>query len=63
MHVRQSVIAAAVAESEPLVVHAEQMQNRGVEVVDVAFIFGDIDSVLIALAVRDAALAVSVSFL
>jgi len=36
MHVGQSVVTAAVAESKAIVIHTELVQNRGVDVVDVS---------------------------
>ena len=39
MHIRQAVVAAAVTEGEPFVIHAGQMKNRRVEIVSVNFVF------------------------
>ena len=49
--VGQAVVAAGVAVGEPLVVEPEQVQDRGVEVVDVDPVLGDGDAVLVGRAV------------
>ena len=38
MHIRQTEVAARVAVGEPSVVEAEQMQHRGVQIVQVDFV-------------------------
>src|SRR5262245_44218098 len=53
--VGQAIVAACVTIGELLVVEAEQMQDRGVEVVDVDFVFGDGAAVFIARSVAEAA--------
>ena len=40
MHVRQAAVDAVVAEDEPLVVDAEQAQDRGVDIVAVSLLLG-----------------------
>ena len=55
MHVGQSIISAPVSESELFVVHPEQVQDGGVEVMDVNFVFGDGRPDIIGHAVSQAA--------
>lgn len=38
MHVGEPVVASTVAEGEPLVIHAEEMENGRVEIVNVNFV-------------------------
>ena len=52
MHVGQAVVAALEAEGQPRVVEAEQVQQRGVQVVDVDRVGGDVEAELVGLAVR-----------
>ena len=40
MHIGQAEVAAGMAEGEFFVVEAQQVKNRGVEIVDVDFLFG-----------------------
>ena len=53
--VGQAAVDAVVAEGEPLVVDAEQVQDRGVEVVAVGRLVAACQRPLVALAVGDAA--------
>ena len=53
-HVGQAEVAPAVTVSESFVVEAQKMQYRGVKVVNVNWIFGDLDSVFIRGAIGDA---------
>ena len=55
MHIGQPIFAALETVEQPLVVEAELMQNGGLEVVHVHFIFGDLEAELVAGAVGDAA--------
>lgn len=56
MHIGQTVIAAGVAIGEVFVVESHQVQDRGVEVVNVDGVLADVDAVLIRFAVGDAGL-------
>ena len=56
MHVRQPEVAARVAEGEAFVVEAQQVQNRGLEVVDVDGIHLGLDAELVRRAIDGAAL-------
>ncbi len=47
MHVGQAEVAAAVAVGEPFVVHTEEVENRGVEVVDVDLILNGHEAELV----------------
>ena len=55
-HVCQTHIPSAEAVSEPFVVHAQQMQDGGMQVVDFHFVFHDMISVVISRAVDRASL-------
>ena len=46
-HVGQAEVAAGVAERQLLVVQPQQVQDRGVEVVDVDGVLGDVDAVVV----------------
>ncbi len=50
MHVGEAEVAALEAEGELLVVEAEQVQDRGVEVVDVDAVFDGAEAELVGLA-------------
>ena len=54
MDVGKALVATAVSKDKPFVVDAELMQNGGLEVVDVHGVFGDVDAVVVSLAVGDA---------
>src|SRR6266516_2798617 len=54
--VGQAKIAAGVAVREALVVEAEEVQNRGVQVVDVDLVLGGVIAVVVGAAVAQAAL-------
>ena len=51
VNVGQPEVAAPVSEGQPRVIETEQMQNRCVEVVDVDFVFRDLHTIIISLAV------------
>src|SRR5687768_16660880 len=55
-HVCQSETSALELEREPLVIDSEQLQDGGLEVVDVDGVLGDVVPELVGLAVGDAAL-------
>ena len=55
MHVGQPHVAAAEAERDALVVEAQQVQHRGVQVVDLELVLDDLVAVLVGLAVDRAA--------
>ena len=55
-HVRQPKVPPAVPVRQPLVVDAEEMQDRRVQVVHVNLVLGGVVSVLVRRAVADAAL-------
>ena len=57
MHVGQAVVAALEAVREPRVVEAEQVQQRGVQVVDVDRVGDDVEAEIVGLAVRVPGLA------
>jgi hypothetical protein len=54
-HIRQPEIASCVAVPQPLVVEAEQVQDGGVEIVDVEGVFRGVHAEFIGGAVRQAA--------
>ena len=54
VHVGQAEVAAGVAIGQPRVVDPQQVQDRGVIVVDVHGIGDDVDAVFVGLAVGDA---------
>ena len=56
MDVGQAEVAARVAVGEPGVVQPHQVQDRGVQVVDVDGVFGDLVAVFVGAAVAEAAL-------
>src|SRR6266487_3653409 len=56
MHIRESERAALVAIGQPLVVEAQQMQHRGVQIVHVHRLLDDVVAKFIRAAVRDALL-------
>ena len=56
MDVGQAIIAARVAERQPFVVQAEEVQNRRVEIMDVDAIVGDGNAVVIRGAVDESRL-------
>ena len=51
MHVGQPEVAAGVVEGELLVVEAEQVQDRRLEVVDVDGVLGDVEAQVVGRAV------------
>ena len=53
MHVGQAVVAALEAVGQLRVVEAEQVQDRGLQVVDVDLVLGDAEAEFVGLAVRD----------
>src|SRR5207245_1506446 len=53
--IRQSVIPPTVAVGQPLVIQAHQVQNRGVQVVDMDFVLDGVPAVIVGGAVRQAA--------
>ena len=55
-HIRQPKIAALIAISEPVVLDAEQMQQRGVQVVDFDDVLDGVVAQVVGRAVADAAL-------
>ena len=57
VHVGQAEVAAGVAVGELLVVEAEQVQDRGVQVVDVDAVFDGLEAELVGGAVDVAAVA------
>src|SRR6266404_9184983 len=56
VHIGQATVDAVVAEDQPLMVDAEEMQDRGVQVVAVGPAAGALVAELVALSVADAAL-------
>src|SRR5262249_47536387 len=56
MYIGQAEIAPAVPEGQPGVIESEQMQDRRVEIVDVAFVLDHFHSVIVSLAVSHSAL-------
>ena len=54
-HVGEAEVAAGVAEGQPGVVQAHEVKDRGVEVVDVDRVLGDVDAVLVGRAVDEPA--------
>ena len=56
VHVGQAEVAAAVAVGQPLVIQAHQVQDRGVQVVDVHAVLDGLHAELVGGAVDDAAL-------
>ena len=56
MHVGEPVVAAAVAEGEAFVVEAEEVEDRGVKVVNADFVFHDRGADLVGRARRSARL-------
>ena len=56
-HIGQAVVAARVAVGEPLVVDAEQVQDRGLQIVDVDGVLDDVVAEVVGAAVDVAALA------
>ena len=44
MHVGQSEVAAGLMKGEPFVIQAEQVQDRGLQVMDVDRILGDVEA-------------------
>ena len=56
VHVGQAEVAALEAVGQPLVVDAEQVQHRGVQVVDVDDVLDGVVAELVGRAVGDAAL-------
>ena len=56
VHVGQPHVAAAEAVGQPLVVDAQQMQHRGVQVVDLDLVFDGVVAVVVGGAVDGAAL-------
>ena len=61
MHIRQTEVAAGVAECEAFVVEAQQMQNRGMQVVHVNSLFDRIPAEFISGTVYIAALDATAS--
>ena len=55
MHIGQPIFAALESIKQPLVVEAELVEDGGLEIVDVDFVFGDFEAELVAGAVGDAA--------
>ena len=55
-HVGQAEVAALEAVGQPRVVEAEQVQHRGVQVVDVDPVLDDVEAEVVGLAERDARL-------
>src|SRR5262249_59386055 len=53
MHIRQTIIAPAVAERQFRVVESDQMQDRSVEIVDVAFVLRHFHAVIVGLTVNN----------
>ena len=49
VHVGQAEVAALESEGEPFVVDAEQVQDRGLEVVDVDRVAGDVHAEVVGL--------------
>ena len=56
MHVGQSALDAVVIEGQPCVVDAQQMQDRGVEVMDIDRLLGDLPTDVVRRPVGEAAL-------
>ena len=56
MNVGQSIVAAGMSVGKSFVVEAHQVEDRGVEVVDVDRGFSHVDAVLVRFAVGDAGL-------
>ena len=54
MHIGQAKIAARVVEGEPLVIEAEQVQDRRLHVVNVDGIFDDVEAEFVGRAISDA---------
>ena len=55
MHIRQTEVAALIAVGEAFVVEAQQMQNRGVEIVDLHRRLGDVHAEVICATMRNSA--------
>src|SRR5262245_53066377 len=53
--VGQTIVAAGMAEREPFVIQAEQMEDRGVEVMHVDPVFGNGNAILVRRPVDDPA--------
>jgi hypothetical protein len=56
MHIRQSALNAVVVKRQTLVINAEQVQNGGVEIVNIDRILGSLPADVVGRSVRDAAL-------
>src|SRR5438067_9501613 len=54
MDVREAKIAAGVMERESLMIEAEQMQNRGLQIVNVNRLLDDVKPQLVSLTIGDA---------
>ena len=61
MHIGEPEIAAGVAEGEPLVVEAEAVENRRLQVVYMNFIRGDVEAEFVGRAMRYARLDATAS--
>ena len=55
IHDRQPFVAAVVREGQLLVIEAQQVQDRGVDVVDVGLVLDGVQADLVGRAVGDAA--------
>lgn len=55
-HIRQPHVAASESEGEALVIDAEEVEHRGVEVVDLGAVLDDLVAVVVGLAVDRASL-------
>ena len=51
VNIGQPEVATPVSERQPRVIEPEQMKNRRMEIMDMHFVFGDLHSIIIRLAV------------
>src|SRR3954462_1880907 len=58
-HIRQPHVAAGEAEGKPRVIEAEQIEHRGVQVVNLELVFNHLVAELVGLAIDGAALDAS----
>ena len=54
MHIREAIVAALESEGEPRVIQAELVEQRGVQIMNVDGIAGDVVAEVVGLAVHDA---------
>ena len=56
VHIGQPIVAALEAEGKSFVIEAQQVQDRGLQIVDVDFVFHDAEAQFVGLAVMQAGL-------